>query len=163
MLSAIGFILALADFTGNTERLERLLNRSVAELERLRSDAIRQLHTKDVLVFCGLIGSLVGVLPGFLGAVLLTDRLIGHQQSATMPDAPFWFWFLLVFALSFIASALALGLAGLLVLNVPLFVAKLVYWFACVLSYPRRGIVGSIGLLLAGIEFLSYWIGRIFS
>lgn len=161
VIATIGFALALTDYTGNTDRLEKILRWLLGSITKLYSEAFKGLNNRRAFVSGALMGSFGSVFPA-LGITFYCLDCLGYlriQSVSEVSDLRFWAMFFVLLTPSMIIAILAMTVVAYALVNLPLLLLRILISLATVLCYPKRGVVGTIGLLLASIDLSLYYFG----
>ena len=149
----IGLGLAVLDFTGASRKLEAILAQYVAYERQYAQDARETLLTTDFQYHKR---EFVSFLPVFVVSIIIIgvgwwlqrDGAAGQWLTSVLMSIPIWLLIVLGLLVVFIVYALNHILSQSFS-----YLVSIVLWFPLwLLSQPKAGIVGSIGLLVAVLD-----------
>ena len=167
-IDAVGISLALLDFTGSTRKLEAALRRHRDWYREFRQyahderdglkDIRKQLNWKTHLL------QISGLIAAFgAGAILinLSGGTVDWSRYADLTSNwPSWIWWLIPLALPAIWLAFYLG-NTFFALSIGAFLSSILWRLFWILSKPKSGIVGSIGLALTLLGATANMLGLV--
>jgi|GEM_PF-1383280 len=149
----IGLGFAVLDFTGASRKLEAMLARYVA-YERQYAQEARgtlltrdfQYHRREFVSFLPVLALSVLILG--LGWWIQRDGEVGQWLTSVFTSAPIW----LVVGFAFSAVFIAYVLNHILSQSFSYLVSIILWCPLWLLSQPKAGIIGSIGLIIAVLD-----------